>query len=170
MEIMFKIFEWCSNTEGTLAFLFRWIGIQKLASWVLSRRGAVLVSGFKFFPQRTELTRSHGTLGDRLAEVYYADAIWVIGAKFYNDRINTHLVKRLILPDPGSNSFNFYANSVDQGSADEDIKNTTKRARKAGAKVRWCKEVLGQSIVLADTNRESGWVHVEAVLPYTGSE
>ena len=70
-------------------------------------------SGFVFFTNRNTLERENGKLGARFAAAKHVDALWIKGGSFYDENENTHVVKRLILTDPESESIRFFAQSVD---------------------------------------------------------
>lgn len=124
-------------------------------------------SGFVFFTNRNTLERENGKLGARFAAAKHVDALWIKGGSFYDENENTHVVKRLILPDPESESIRFFAQSVDQEDIGSVIRAVTEKATRVGAKVKWCKEFPGVSMNLVDTGRENGWTHVEVVLPFS---
>lgn len=121
--------------------------------------------GFQYFPHRAALHKTYSSLGSRLETAHSVDAMWVVGAAFFDDGINVHKVKRLILPNPDSRSALYYFSSVSQSHGPGLIRSITQKAQKAGATVRWCDEFLFQSITLVDTDEPTGWAHFEAALP-----
>ena|ERR1700730_4163225 len=128
------------------------------------------VEGFHYFPNRKALNNAFGLLGDRFKHTQKVDALFVLGIDFYHSQQNNHAVQRLILPDPESASFAFYIGTVSQSLTGELIREVTALAKKNHARVRWSHEFLSHAMVLADTDRETGWVHIESVLPYLNRE
>lgn len=122
---------------------------------------------FVFFSDRTSLQRAHGSLSDRLKNVERASAIWVIGQKFYHDQENTHVIKKLLLPNPDNPAFKFQIDTGPNQSAGVLVRQITELAKKAGAEVRWYDHFISHSIVLADTDKRRGWVHIESVFPHS---
>ncbi len=132
------------------------------------RRIQVKVAGFHYFPDRMVLNMTFGTLGGRFKDVSQVDAILVVGSDFYHARNNLHVIKRLILPDPESNSFKFYIGSVSQADAiGALIRDVTKIAKENQTSVKWSSEFIFHTMLLADTDRPTGWVHIESVLPHS---
>lgn len=170
METFWIVINLLATVEGWWSIL-RITGLPWLASGLLRIGGQrVKGSGFRFYFSRPALEQRNKKLGQLFTDTKWVDALWVKGEKFYDANENIHAVKRLILPNPDSNSLRLFANSVDQEALKEIIKAVTQKATKAGAQVRWCKEFYCTSINLVDTGRNNGWVHVEVVLPYSRPE
>jgi hypothetical protein len=91
----------------------------------------------------------------------------VNGLRYYSEAINTHRVKKLLLPNPDGDALKFHAGTSSHPWQAEEIKGTTQLAKEAGADVRWYDHFIFHSIILADTDKSSGWVQVESVLPYS---
>ena len=124
--------------------------------------------GFEFFPDREALRHySHGSLAKRFANVTSVSAIWPVGRNFYDEGENLSVVKELLLPNPGGRAIKYLVQTVDREDATEFIKATTLKARKNGAKVKWYDHFIFHSIILADTDRPTGWMHIESVLPFS---
>jgi hypothetical protein len=123
-----------------------------------------------FFPDRGALHRTHGTLAQRLANVSSVNAIWVVGQKYYHAGEHLGVVTKLLLPDPDGEAVNYYARVSNHPEVVKYIKDATSRAWAAGTKVRWYQPFIFSSIVLADTDKPTGWVHIEIVLPYSRPE
>lgn len=131
--------------------------------------GAMTGEGVEFFPDRNTLVRAHGTLGQRLASASSASGIWVVGQKFYHADENVSVMKRLLLPNPDGVSFIYSAEPYHPEIA-EYIRHATNKAIESGTRVRWYDHFVFQSIMLVDTDKPSGWVHVELVLPHSKVE
>lgn len=138
---------------------------QKDPSMLVSTPAAA--AGFQYFPNRESLTRVHGELASRLKPVANADAIFVVGADFYHAGQSTHVIRRLILPNPEDDAFGYYLKSVGQEATKDLVKEITNLAKSKGAKVRWCKHFICHTMVLADVDKSSGWVHIESVFPHS---
>jgi hypothetical protein len=149
-------------------WLLGWRTVQRGTNYARKQFGTTRVkaAGFFWFPDRAALTKQYPYLGDRLDGHSIVWALWPVGANFFDDGKNTHLVKRLILPDPGSDSAIFYFNSISQDHALSLIKSTTLKAQKIGASVRWSSHFPFNSITLVDPQKPSGWAHLETALPY----
>ena len=149
-----------------------WGFISNPASWLLHRLlrrrgGVVRIVGFDFFPNRPSLIAAHGSLADRLRGTSTVCGIWVIGQKFFHAGENLHVVKRLLLPHPDGDSFQFHSKVSNHADTIEYVRGITKLALKSGTKVRWYEHFIYQSILLVDTDKPEGWVHLETVLPYS---
>jgi hypothetical protein len=122
----------------------------------------------EFFPDRLSLQGfSGGSLGARLGSVDTACAIMVNGLDYYSSGINTHCIKKLLLPNPEGDALKSHAAVSSHPGQAEVIKETTQLAKKARAAVRWYDHFIYHSIILADTDKSSGWIQVESVLPYS---
>jgi hypothetical protein len=134
------------------------------------RSGAMTGGGIEFFPTRETLVRAHGTLGSRLKNVSSVSGMWVVGLKFLGARENIHVLKRLLLPHPDGDALKNYAKVSKHGEVIQYIKDATKQAQSNGTKVKWYREFVFASIVLVDTDKPTGWAHVELVMPYSQPE
>jgi hypothetical protein len=124
----------------------------------------------EFFPNRSVLQKAHGTIAERLRSIRHTDALWVLGQKFYHAGDDTHKVRRLLLPNPRSENFKFFTSTGPNWSAENTLKEITELAKKAGAEVRWYDHFISHSIILADTDKWRGWVHIESVFPYSTTD
>jgi hypothetical protein len=124
----------------------------------------------EFFPSRSALITAHGSIAQRLKNIERADAIWVLGQKFYHAAEDTHKIKRLLLPNPDSKTLKFLTQTTQNWTEEEALKDITGLAKAAGAEVRWYDHFISHSIILADTNKWRGWVHIESVFPYSTNE
>jgi hypothetical protein len=123
--------------------------------------------GFDFFPDRQSLIQKYGKLGARFEGVSSVLALWVIGQQFYDSDENLGLIKKLLLPDPNGEAFKFMVDTGPNRGAPNDLKDATRVAKTKGTKVRWYKHFIHHSIIIADIERPSAWVHVESVFPYS---
>ncbi len=126
--------------------------------------------GFQYYPNRAALDRQVPSLGDHLNGAKSLDAIWVVGTRFFDAGKNTHIVRRLILPNPESDSAKYYFTSIDQHHVRGMIEKMSAKAQKVGTKVRWTDQFLFHAITLVDTDDPMGWVYVESVLPHAKTE
>lgn len=126
------------------------------------------VAGFEFFPNRAELNRVHGTLASRLTKANEVNAIFAVGAKFYDAGERLDVIKRLILPNPDSKSFANYSDNVSQRQ--QAIRRVTEKAKSRDTDVRWSKDFIFHTLVLTDTDKPTGWAHIESVLPNSTTE
>jgi len=171
-EPILNMLYWLS-TAGRTYRVLQFFGIPRAAKWLLSKHGGPTVKtyGFRYFPRRACIDKEHESLGMRFANASSVWAMWPVGAKFFDARQQTHVVKRLILPHPESESTKFFFDSINQGQPVRDlIKHVTERAYAAGADVRWCDHFLYNAITLVDYDDPMGWAHVESVLPFCITE
>jgi len=125
----------------------------------------------EFFPDQPALQiGSGGSLAARFANVTSASAIFVVGSKFYHAQNNVGVIKRLLLPNPEGEAIKYHAQTVKHPLTTKLIREATREAIKAGAKVRWYDHFFFNSIILADTDKPTGWMHIETVLPYSQPE
>lgn len=154
---------WFGNVQTLWA-----LGLPKLAKWLLRRRrGVVRAGGFLFFPDREALRSVWSTLPARFDGVASADAIFMTGHELYRGTENLHVVKRVLLPNPtNTGALKWFCETVDSGDSITAIREMTRRAQKAGAKVKYHPHFMFHSMILADTDRPTGWAHFELILPY----
>jgi hypothetical protein len=144
------------------------LGLPKLVNKLLQRReGVVKASGFEFYPDLATLSYSTGTLANRLVGVSSVSAIWVVGQDFFYSGTEVSVVKRLLLPDPKGHAINHALKTTNVAQTVEYIKHTTAAAQRASTKVKWYDDFIYHSVILADTDKPTGWMHVESVLPYS---
>jgi hypothetical protein len=96
--------------------------------------------------------------------------MWVTGQRFYHSDENTDRIKRLLLPSPESDAFKIQISTGPNREAADQVRQISKAAQAKGAKVRWYNEFFHHSLILADIEKPSGWVHVESVLPYSKTD
>jgi hypothetical protein len=124
------------------------------------------IRGLNYFDNRALLSKKFGTLPERFRQTRKVDALFLVGGDYFYNNPRMNDISRLILPDPTSKSFEFFANAVPQVLTGELIREITKTAQVHHIPVRWSKEFLFHTMILADTDKDTGWVHVESVLPY----
>jgi hypothetical protein len=101
----------------------------------------------EFFPDRSSLQQfSGGSLGARLGSVETACAIMVNALDYYSRDINTHCIKKLLLPNPAGDSLKSHVATTSHPGQADVIKETTQLAKKAGAAVRWYDHFVRQII------------------------
>jgi hypothetical protein len=169
---------WMLNYPTTQEYLFIGGLLTILIGFVLLIWPSVIrisskrrLSGIEFFPNRNSLVRAHGTLGERLSSARNASAIFVTGQNYYDSENNTHVIKKLLLPNPTGNSFLFHMSVGPQNMlADTMIQRITEIAKRNGARVRWCDHFLFHSEILADVDQPKGWVHIESMFPYAKAD
>ncbi len=125
---------------------------------------------FEFFADRSSLVKAHDIIAVRLKNIDRADAIWVLGQKFYHASKETHKIKRLLLPNPDSETFKFLTKTCHNWAEESTLQQITDLAKKSGAEVRWYDHFISHSIILADTRKWHGWIHVESVFPFSTNE
>jgi hypothetical protein len=113
------------------------------------------------------LVATHGTLAERLKTASSVNAIWVIGQKFYHAQENLDIIKRLLLPKPTGASFKYHSEVSGHADTINYVINATQTALKHGTKVKWYEPFVFHSINLVDSDKPTGWAHVEMVLPYS---
>jgi hypothetical protein len=145
----------------------RYVGLAQLARWLRRRMGRVMIGvGAKFFPSRDALNQSRD-FNEFLGSAEEIDAIYVTGRVFIQDHHNRfRRIKRVIFPDPESNSFRFFAESTGETDLAECVRRATAVCRdQIKMEVRWCPEMVQQSVLIGDSKKRTGWVHAEIVLP-----
>jgi hypothetical protein len=155
-----------------------WVAAQasKVKGWaeklLLQRRKGAAVNGlgFDFFPHRESLIKKYGTLGRRFENASSVSALWVIGQRFYHSDENTDKIKKLLLPDPDGEAFKALIDTGPNVSAGEQLKEITALAKNKGAKVKWYDHFIHHSLIIADIDKPTAWVHVESVFPHSKTE
>jgi len=165
------IYDMLSFLEET-SWLLPWLVILAgfLVIWLGTRRSRPKHRPLKvpYFPDRKALQEfSGGSLGARLAQVETASAIMVNGLTVYGAEVNTGQIKRLLLPNPNGEAFKFHLSTQVHSKQDDALKQATEIAQKLGTKVRWYDHYICHSIILADTDKPTGWVQVESIIPYS---
>jgi hypothetical protein len=168
---MFDQLIWVASSADKTWSILKFTGAPQLARWLLRRRGGVVRSGgFAFFPNRVALTQATGTLANRLAGASSVSALFITGGVFYRAHENHAVIARLLLPHPEGEAYKSFCKTVKSYDSPKVIRDITKLARKAGTRVKWCDPFIFHSIILADTDRSSGWVHIETIFPYSKLE
>ncbi|MHC2335254.1 hypothetical protein [Bradyrhizobium sp. USDA 4454] len=147
----------------------RWIGLRQLASWLLARYGRAMIGfGADFFSSRVALEQ-HRSFDDLIGSTEAIDAIYITGRSFIrNDSKRFRRIRRLILPDPRSDSFRFYEQSTGEPNLAESVLRATAVCRDdIKIEVRWCEALVQQSVLIGDSDKSTGWVHVELVAPFS---
>jgi hypothetical protein len=124
----------------------------------------------EFFPTRHDLRERGGTLDKRFKNVESVFAIWVVGQNFFYSGHETRAVKRLLLPNPESQAFKDFVKSGPHPSAVISVREVAVFAKSKGTEVRFYNSFISHSLILADPDKETGWLHVESVLPYSRTE
>jgi len=125
--------------------------------------------GLKFFSDRDSLERNR-SLDAQLAQASEVDAIFMVGRKLQELEIkNIRRLKRVILPNPNGQSAITYAKTVDQlGHFQRHIAEATKSLRdEHKIEVKWWPDPLYHSILMGDSDKSTGWLHIESALPFS---
>jgi hypothetical protein len=131
--------------------------------WVASRRRPAV------YASRQELEERAGTRP--LSSVQTADCFWVSGIKAANAGEEWAKVKRLILPNPDAVSIKRLNEARPGGSSiPEDIRTTTRDAKKFNVSVRWYPDFIGASWWIGNPGKGNAFVHIEVVFPFTMRE
>ncbi|MGY8678574.1 hypothetical protein Q2941_12300 [Bradyrhizobium sp. UFLA05-153] len=147
----------------------RWIGLRQLASWFLARHGRAMIGfGANFFASRTALEQ-HRSFDDLIGSTEAVDAIYITGRSFIrNDSKRFRRIRRLILPDPRSDSFRFYEQSTGEPNLVDSVLRATAVCRDdIKIEVRWCEVLVQQSVLIGDSDKSTGWVHAELAVPFS---
>jgi hypothetical protein len=161
--------DWLQTAGATIGVGLVLFGIIAML-WHRVRLWQVQQLRFQFFPDRASLHRAHGTLAKRFAGVSSVSALWVVGQKFYHGDESIGVLRELLLPNPDGNAIKYLAKTVARPDISRDIRSTTQMALKSGTNVRWYDHFIFSSIILADIDKPSGWMHIETVLPYSKPE
>ena len=160
-----------ADAAGVWHFL-RWTLLPTFARWWLQHRtGAVMVPSLKFYPDRDTLNRI-GNYGKFLGSAQQIYAIYVTGRKLRQHEIeNVSHIREVILPNPQSESFCTFAESLGELlDQQRQVCLTTKYLKnKGGINVLWYTEMIYASIIIGDPEKPTGWVQVEHVLPYSAA-
>jgi hypothetical protein len=141
---------------------FRWLARKIRRRMALSMIGI----GATFFPSRDALNQSRD-FNEFLGTAEDIDAIFVTGRVFIQDHHDKfRRIKRIIFPNPESASFKFYESHTGETDLAACIRRATVICReKTRMHVRWAPELIQQSILIGDSDKRTGWVHAEFVLP-----
>jgi hypothetical protein len=104
-----------------------------------------------------------------LSKANRVDAIVVIGRTLHEHKLDSiSKFNRAIFPNPECQSILHYAKTVHEfGHIRRNIAEATNTLSSQRVKVRWYPHAIHHAILLADTERSSGWVQVESVLPFS---
>lgn len=170
LEKAWNVVEVVSTVEGSTGFVLRFFGIRALARHLLKKRAGRTGMKIDFFPDRVSLVKAHGTLADRFKTVDSAYAIWVLGQKFFHANQQIEKLKKLLLPHPDDDGLRHYTKTSPHSTLAHTIKETARLALDRRVDVRWYRGFLCHSIVLADADRPTGWLHVESALPHSNTD
>lgn len=146
--------------------------------WLLAKRASInrtsaslsaQDTGIEFFPTKTKLIQTR-PLEDQLARASDRgiDAIFVYGQTVLNLHKNIGRINRLLLPNPYSPSFGHYEKTVNhQMTIAEHLEKAADKYRQNGVQVRFYPHFICYSLMIADPLKETGWVHVEMVMPFS---
>ena len=164
-----RALEWFATAYGGWSFL-RWISISRIASeWLQKRTGVLVAPGFKFFPDREALERQRN-YGEFLGTAQQINCMFISGRKLKVHEIeNVSHITEVILPDPRSESFRHFCQSIDDLEnlvryVCQSTKNITENLQRP---VLWYPDILHQSFMIGDPETAKGWVHFEITLPGT---
>lgn len=128
-----------------------------------------MAPGFRFYPTRTILEKS-SDYNESLGSATSIYGCYATGRKLWVNYIeNAKRIDKALLPDPRSKSFEDLAKSVSEfPDLRVDVCRSTKKlADDYKIEVQWYPEALHTSFNIGDPEKQSGWVHLEMVLPYT---
>jgi len=94
----------------------------------------------------------------------------VTGRKFLTEKYDAiRHIRRIILPDPNSDSLKFYSSSIYSEDAVRNhiLEATRVCSEEFGIRVRWCPQHIQSTFMLGDAEKRSGWLHAEMVLPFS---
>ena len=169
MDTVFAILNWLATVEGMWSIL-RITGMPWLAKrWLRKMGGPVMVTGLEFFPTRAILDRARD-YDELLARAEKIDAAYTTGQVLTDfDIANIRHIRRLILPDPRSESLVSYAISIGNSpDLQRQIIRATQDVRENyGIDVRWYPGMYHASFNIGDADKNNGWAHVELTLPFS---
>ena len=165
-ETILSLLAWIEAIRYIGPFV-RWIGMSnRIRGWAT---GNILVNGFEFCSNRAKLDQ----LRDQETQLRRADAIdaaWASGIKAAKESKEIHRIRRLILPDPDSDSFKWFVDSLpSRVRLRNDVLETTRLIQDNHAsttKIRWSKQFVGASFMIGDSDQDSGWLHFEIVMAF----
>jgi hypothetical protein len=91
----------------------------------------------------------------------------VVGQVYIFSGEKIDVIKRLLLPNPDDPAVQHAFETSEIRDSIKLIREATGSAKKRGVKVKWYDNFLHHSIILADIDKPSGWIHVESVIPYS---
>lgn len=79
---------------------------------------------------------------------------------------------RIILTDPNSQAIKELGkvSNVGSGKLEADIRELTNKLIEQNQNVKWFDGFLGSSIIIANPNKENGWVRIESFIPIMASK
>jgi len=142
-------------------------GVDKVARG-LALSAMKSFSGVEFFPSRTSLQQRR-SLDDLLGTATKIDAVVVIGRTLHETELdNIRHVRRVIFPDPDSASLMHYAGTVDErGHIQRNVCEASRSLLQKKIEVRWYPHMIGNSLLIGDGDKRTGWVHVETIFPFS---
>ncbi len=123
-------------------------------------------SPFHFFPNRAAMGQFR-KLGDVLRESESIKMIVVGASAFVEGQLTVGNLKKVIFPHPRSPSLQLYAESIgDSSLLRGKIETATDYLISKGVEVKWYPHMINHAVIIANHDRQSGWVQWESVLPY----
>lgn len=123
-----------------------------------------------FFPGHMDLESAH-PIATQIQQARHVDGIWLAGEAVFqlDDAAIRGTVRRVILPAPDSPLLQEISRwtTIPYGAADLGVQQSTERAVRLGVEVKWLRDFPGLTLLLADPGDESGYAHLETLLPYT---
>lgn len=122
------------------------------------------------FPGHMDLESAH-PIAEQIQQARHVDGIWLTGQVVFqlDDAAIRGTVRRVILPAPDSPLLQEISRwtTIPYGTADLEVQKSTERAVRLGVEVKWLRDFPGLTLLLADPGDESGYAHLETLLPYT---
>jgi hypothetical protein len=146
----------------------RWLHLPQLSSEALRESTKPPVTGLAFrnrLSSKGNLDSSPSALRNQFADISNVSAVWPIGERFFEFSENPNILKHLILPNPDNERVIYYFHRIKKDNAGDLIKMTTVRARQLGIEIKWIDWFVLNSMTLADSQKPTGWAHVESVMP-----
>jgi hypothetical protein len=118
----------------------------------------------ELFLDRTKLDKVFR--GDPLAEVETAHCVFLLAQKFL-ERSDSHKVKKLILPDPDSETVEYLRSTLDYSQdLRQHLRSVIAGARKKNIDVRLVSHFSGTSWWIGDRDKTDPFVHIEIIFPH----
>ncbi len=155
---MWKWLELWAEAE-TPKWGLRWIARQILKLWWVR-----MVRGVRIYADRDEL-HGHRSWQQTLSSIKTMDACFVNAHSALRADVDTTKIGRLLLPDPTVKSTINYAETMEDDTLIELIKQSTKKAKADNIKVKWINEFVCYSFYIADRDGLNPYVHIEFSLP-----
>jgi hypothetical protein len=158
MEWLWDTIETVADLEGTTRAAR---ASSSAAKWMLRRRqqeGVVMGRGIEFFPTRSALdqSRAYGEFFGKATTLY---GIFTTGRKLWMNQVEkAKNFETIILPDPRSNSFKKYAESIDEfPQLQVTICTSTKKISELyNIEVLWYPEMIHAAIMIGYPEKNSG--------------